>query len=476
MFENKLTKVRLEKAERLRSFDNNPFSAVANNHKNDMVKTVKEKGENYAVNGRVIALRKMGKSGFATIKQEGESIQIFCSLENLGDSYPIFKNGLDIGDIVYVSGETFITKSGELTIKVNEIKVLTKALLPLPEKFHGLEDQETKYRKRHLDLIVNDTAEILKKRSKIINIVRNYLIEKDFVEVETPALHEIPGGANAKPFVTFYNALDQERYLRVAPELYLKKLIVGGLESVFEIGKNFRNEGVDATHNPEFTSVEFYKTYINYKNLIEIINDIFQRIIVQLNDSNPEIDYQGTKINFDQSKIISFEDALVQSGVPRNILRDQEALKEYCASIDIKKDLNVDTGKLWEYLFDELVEDTLINPTYITDYPADISPLARRNEEDPFLTERFELFIAGREIANGFNELNDPVDQYARFALQASNKDNDEESMYMDLSYIEALMQGMAPTAGAGIGLDRLVMLFTNQKTIKDVIAFPAMR
>jgi len=491
MFNNQLTKVRLEKAARLESFGNNPFGAIEDNKPSSTISMCRAVGERVindnakdilsdlrmTLNGRVVLLRKMGKSGFLTIQQDGVRIQIFLSLSDLEDNFRIFKNGMDIGDIVSVKGYLFLTKTEELTLHAESIKVLTKALLPLPEKFHGLEDQETKYRKRHLDMITNqESVEVIKNRSKILNLIRSQLLSQDFTEVETPVLNDIPGGANAKPFETYYNALGQDRYLRIAPELYLKKLIIGGLESVFEIGKNFRNEGLDATHNPEFTSVEFYKSYIDYKDLIEIINKMLIVINNSLNNGNDILVYQDLEIDFSKTLEISYQNALETiGGVPTGILRDIDSTRTYCTDLGLVVE-EASHGKMWEILFDENVESKIVNPTFITDYPVDISPLAKRNDSDSFLTDRFELFIAGREIANGFNELSDPVDQYERFMSQVATKDSDDESMHMDSSFVEALMQGMAPTAGAGLGIDRLVMLFTNQRSIKDVIAFPAMR
>lgn len=482
MFNNKLTKVRLEKVERLISFGNEPFGSIGNYKPTITVERaieigVSEDRDLLRVNGRVVLLRKMGKSGFLTIQQNGKRIQVFADLSELEDNFRIFKYGLDIGDIVSIEGDLFLTKTEELTMYATEINVLTKSLSPLPEKFHGLEDQEIKYRKRHLDMITNQSSvNVMKKRSKIINMVRTFLLNDDFTEVETPVLNAIPGGANAKPFTTFYNALNQERYLRIAPELYLKRLIVGGLESVFEIGKNFRNEGLDATHNPEFTSVEFYKSYIDYHDLIEMISRLLNNLNLEFNNGNKLV-YQDIEIDFSKTISISYEEALTSLGnVPSEILRNHLDLFIYCEKLGLKVDKEMSIGKMWELLFDELVEDKLINPTYITDYPVDISPLAKRNSKDSFIADRFELFIAGREIANGFNELSDPVDQYERFKLQSDQKEIDDESMHMDKDFIEVLMQGMAPTAGAGIGLDRLVMLFTNQRSIKDVICFPAMR
>jgi len=436
---------------------------------------------NYSLVGRVVGLRKMGKSAFIKIQEQSGSVQAFLSVNDTGSTFEIFKKGTDMGDIVHLKGYPFVTKTGELSLKVVEFEMITKSYNQLPDKHNGLKDQETKYRQRYLHMIDDtESMNIIMKRSKIISTIRRVFEDKGFLEVETPMLNPIPGGANAKPFITHHNALDVDRYLRIAPELYLKKLIVGGMEKVFEIGKNFRNEGIDATHNPEFTSVEFYQALGNYKNLMEDIEYLFQHInkILNGNLQNEPIEYNGQNIYFNHFEKITFKDSLINiGGIPDNFLSDVTLLKDFLEKETNEKiDENVTIWKLWEIAFDELVEKELIQPTFIIDYPTAISPLSRRKDENPDFCERFELFIAGRELANGFNELNDPVDQYNRFMEQVAQKDSDDEAMHMDQDFINALMQGMMPTAGAGIGIDRLVMLFTNQTSIKDVIAFPAMK
>lgn len=493
MFNNQLTEARLAKAEILRNLGLNPFGSIGNrketidiegfiecyesttntSHSEDTSSFSRE-----TVFGRIKLLRKMGKSGFLTIESEGSKLQVFVSLNTLNEKFDIFKKGFDIGDIISVTGYAFKTKTEELSIYAEDLDILTKSTLPLPEKFHGLEDQEIKYRKRYLDMITdNSVAERLRARSEIISSIRKYLENDSFIEVETPVLNNIPGGANARPFITHHNALGVDRYLRIAPELYLKRLVVGGLNAVFEVGKNFRNEGIDATHNPEFTSVEFYKAYTDYRDLMELTKDMILSITRKINYGNPLVTFGETEINFAEWTEISFKNSLIKIGsIPEDILDSSDLMYSYLKANGIEVKPGLHNGKLWEELFDNFVEEKLINPTFITEYPTSISPLARRQDSNPDYTERFELFIAGREIANGFNELNDPEDQYERFAEQAKQKDSDDESMFMDKDFIEALMYAMPPTAGAGLGIDRLVMLLTNSHTIKDVIAFPAMK
>lgn len=488
MFNNEFTESRKNKASRMneaglqthpaatekRSVTNAEFLS-----KHDSVSV--ERADNAhlmeTVIGRAKLVRKQGKSGFIKIQDASGMLQIFVSANDMGDNFEVFKSMLDIGDIVKVKGYPFFTKAGELTVFGLEMEILTKSLLPLPEKFHGLEDKETRYRKRYLDMIMNpDVTNVFQKRAKIISMVRRYMEDQEFMEVETPVLNPIPGGANARPFVTFHNALDAERYLRIAPELYLKRLVVGGMEKVFEIGKNFRNEGVDATHNPEFTSIEFYAAHHNYKELMDMIEEM----VVSINETlgnNSVIDYGDIQIDLASWTQIPFRQALSEiGGVPSNILDSKEEIYSYLKSNNIQVKEGLSLGKLWEELFDEYVEEKLVNPTFITEYPTEISPLARRSDNDHTITDRFELFIAGREIANGFNELNDAEDQYNRFKTQVETKGSDDEAMHMDKDFVEALMFGLPPTAGAGLGIDRLVMLLTNQHSIRDVIPFPAMK
>ena len=488
MFSNQLTKSRKEKADRLKEAGMNPFPAIDEpiiESNLPSFQTFYKTPENldkreFVFTGRVMLLRKMGKSGFFTFQGKSDKRQqVFCSLKEMGDNYPVFKNMLDIGDIIKVEGTSYFTKTGELTVLCKKLTVLTKALSPLPEKFHGLEDPETRYRQRYLDMVMNpEVTKTMILRSKIINVIRNVMNGNDFLEVETPVLNNIPGGANAKPFITHHNALDAERFLRIAPELYLKRLIVGGMDKVYEIGKNFRNEGIDATHNPEFTSMEFYSAYTNYNMLMEFIELLFKHIIETIQGYQYEIKFGEKVINFNNWKQIPYREALITIGnIPEDIIDEVEPLSMYLREQGCEKaNSTLSRGKLWEIAFDEFVEKEIIDPVFITDYPIEISPLARRSDSNPDIAERFDLFIAGREIANGFNELNDPEDQYERFVDQVSQKENDDESMHMDKDFIKALMIGMPPTAGAGIGIDRLVMLLTDNSSIRDVIAFPAMK
>ncbi|PAF47930.1 lysine--tRNA ligase [Helicobacter sp. 12S02232-10] len=489
MFENQYIKQRIQKAQDLKQENKNPY-------RNDAKKTIsnavfiqnfehlktleepKDPSKKYSVAGRVKFLRLMGKACFIKIEDQSGILQAYLSQNDLGEDFILIKKNLEVGDIVNVYGYPFVTKTGELSIHTLEFKILTKSIIPLPEKFHGLTDIELRYRQRYLDLIVNpNVKEIFKIRSLIISNIRKFFEEEGFLEVETPMLHPIPGGANAKPFITHHNALDVERYLRIAPELYLKRLIVGGFEAVFEINRNFRNEGMDHSHNPEFTMIEFYWAYKTYEDLIGLTQKLFAYLLEKLNLPK-KIQHGQHQIDFEDFKIIPYKKALEEiGGISKEVIENETKLKAFLQSHQIKIDPTMTYGKLLSEAFDEFVEPKLINPTFITQYPIDISPLARRNDTDPQIADRFELFIGGKEIANGFSELNDPLDQLERFKAQVKAKDaGDEEAQYMDEDYVWALGYGMAPTAGEGIGIDRLVMLLTDSKTIKDVILFPAMK
>jgi lysyl-tRNA synthetase class 2 len=373
-----------------------------------------------------------------------------------------------------------VTGTGELTLHCLAVNLVTKAIFPLPEKFHGIQDQEIKYRQRYLDMIMDaEVTNRFKLRSRIVSGIRRFFEDKGFIEVETPMMHPIPGGANAKPFTTHHYALGVDRYLRIAPELYLKRLIVGGMDAVFEINRNFRNEGIDATHNPEFTSIEFYWAYKTYIELMEVTEELFDYLFDTLKLER-KLPYGDLEIDFATPFAkVPWVDSIVDiGGVPREVATDLEAGLAYLKERNLKVDKNWTLGYMQAELFDEFVEGKLIDPTFITDYPVDISPLARRNDENPEVTERFELFMAGKEIANGFSELNDPIDQYERFKAQVDAKEatGDDEAMHMDKDFVKALGYGMTPTAGEGIGIDRLVMMLTNQHAIRDVLLFPAMR
>ena len=422
----------------------------------------------------------MGKASFLKIEDESGMLQVYVARDNLPENFynDVFKKLIEVGDIIEVSGYPFVTQQGELSLHADALKILTKAISPLPEKFHGIVDKEMRYRQRYLDLIMNsEVRKTFHIRSRVISLTRRFFEDKGFLEVETPMMHPIAGGANAKPFVTHHNALGVDRFLRIAPELYLKRLIVGGFEAVFEINRNFRNEGMDATHNPEFTSIEFYWAYKTYQDLIEITKEYFEYLFDHL-ELPKRLPYGEVEVDFAQFTEIELVKSLsVIGGVPEEIVNDKDAILAYLKSKNLEANAAMNLGQLQGELFDEFVEEKLINPTFITHYPVEISPLARRNDERPELTDRFELFIAGREIANAFSELNDPVDQLERFESQMAAKDSgDDEAHEMDEDFVTALSYGMAPTAGQGIGIDRLVMMLTNQHSIRDVLLFPAMK
>jgi len=488
IFDNQYEQQRIEKANQLKEIGLNPYphnitkdTTTAEFKERFSDVTDRDESKSAKLSGRIKFLRLMGKAAFVKIEDESGILQIYVARDNLPEGFynTVFKKLIEVGDIITVEGYPFVTKTGELSLHVTALDLATKSIKPLPEKFHGLTDKELRYRQRYLDMIMNpDVKENFKARSKIVSITRRFFEEKGFLEVETPMMHPIAGGANAKPFITHHNALGIERFLRIAPELYLKRLVVGGLEAVFEINRNFRNEGMDQTHNPEFTMLEFYWAYHNYEDLMKLTEELFERLLTEL-DLPKKLPFADMEIDYSTPFAkIKWEDALVDiAGVKREDVRDVKALKEFLTSKDIKFDQNLSMAKLQEEIFDEFVEKELINPTFLTHYPIDISPLARRNDEDPQIADRFEFFVAGQEIANGFNELNDPIDQYNRFAKQMEHKNSgDDEAHEMDEDYCHALGYGLPPTAGEGIGIDRLAMLLTNQQSIRDVILFPAMK
>ena len=441
---------------------------------------LEEKNVEVSVAGRMMLKRVMGKASFATLQDSSAKIQIFATRDELPEGFynEQFKKW-DIGDIIGAVGTLFKTNVGELSIRISQIKLLTKSLRPLPEKFHGLADQEIRYRQRYVDLIVSeDSRNVFKRRSQIVAYIRNFFNESDFIEVETPMLQTIPGGATAKPFETHHNALDIGMYLRIAPELYLKRLIVGGMDKVFEINRNFRNEGLSTRHNPEFTMIEFYQAYATYHDLMDLTEQLFRGIAVDV-CGNSSIHYQGDDFDFSKSfDRISVFDSILKYN-PKLIPDDlsESNAKATAEKLGIQVKDNWGLGKTQIEIFEATVEEKLIQPTFITEYPTEVSPLARRNDNNPFITDRFELFIGGREIANGFSELNDAEDQATRFKAQVAEKDaGDDEAMHYDADYIRALEYGMPPTAGEGIGIDRLVMLFTDSPSIRDVLLFPHMR
>ncbi len=432
-----------------------------------------------SVAGRITAMRRFGKAAFAGLQEEGHRLQVYLKKDVLGDQTYELCQALDLGDWIGVEGHLFRTKTDELTLEVKTLTFLSKGLRPLPEKWHGLTDIETRYRQRYVDLIANPTVhQVFRTRSRIVNAIRKFLTDRGFLEVETPMMHPIPGGATARPFVTHHNTLDVDLYLRVAPELYLKRLIVGGFRRVFEINRNFRNEGISTIHNPEFTMLEFYQAYADYQDLMDLTEQLFQQLSLEVCD-NAIVEYQGQPINLAPPWTrLSYFDSIVEVGkLDKGVLSDPDQAKQAATTLGVPVPPKASHVDLLVSLFEETVEPTLIQPTFITDFPIEISPLARKKESNPALTDRFELFIGGRELANGFSELNDPIDQRKRFEAQVALRDaGDEEAHYLDEDFIRALEYGMPPTAGEGIGIDRLVMLFTNQASIRDVILFPQLR
>ncbi|MDR3299328.1 MAG: lysine--tRNA ligase [Candidatus Accumulibacter sp.] len=432
------------------------------------------------VAGRMMLKRVMGKASFITIADVGGRIQLYVARDQVGEeTYAAFKRW-DVGDIVGAVGTLFRTRTNELTVHCVELRLLSKSLRPLPEKFHGLADQEQKYRMRHLDLIMNEASRFtFMARSRIVQSIRNYMCGQGFLEVETPMMHPIPGGASARPFKTHHNALDMELFLRIAPELYLKKLVVGGFEKVFELNRNFRNEGMSPRHNPEFTMMEFYEAYSEYHQLMDFTEGLLRHSAREALGAEA-FSYQGRTLDlskpFDRLTMIQAIVKYHPHYTPEQ-LSDTGWLRRKLAAMKVEQKPEMGLGALQLLMFEETTETDLWDPTYIIDYPAEISPLARRGDDNPEITERFELFIVGREIANGFSELNDPEDQARRFQAQARAKDaGDEEAMYYDADYIRALEYGLPPTGGCGIGIDRLVMLLTDSANIRDVILFPQMR
>lgn len=442
--------------------------------------TLREDNVEVAVVGRMMVKRVMGKASFIKLQDRSGQIQVRLERDRLADGvYQDFKKW-DVGDIVAAQGTMFRTKTGELTVMAEQVRLLTKSLRPLPEKFHGLADQETRYRQRYVDLIMNaDSAAVFRTRSAIVAYIRSFLDAQDYLEVETPMMQTTPGGAIARPFTTHHNALDMELFLRIAPELNLKRLIVGGFERVYEINRSFRNEGVSTQHNPEFTMLELYRAYADYEDLIDMVEALMHGMSDSILGSSTvryqdeEFDLGGTFSRMTVAEVIERSNPDIDT----TKLRDRDYLVGVCEQLGIPVKDGYGPGKLQIEIFEKTGEDSLRQPTFVTQYPTEVSPLSRCNDDDPFVTDRFEFFIAGREIANGFSELNDPEDQAERFRAQAANRDaGDDEAMAFDHDYIRALEYGMPPTAGIGIGIDRLVMLFTDSPSIRDVLLFPHMR
>lgn len=438
------------------------------------------RGVRVSVAGRMMAKRVMGKASFTHLKDMSGKIQLFIQRDTLAEGvYAAFKKW-DLGDIVGAEGVMFKTKTGELSVKVDQLRLLTKSVRPLPEKFHGLTDTETRYRQRYIDLIMNDTSrDVFKTRVQVIQYIRNFLNKRDFMEVETPMMQAIPGGATARPFSTYHNALDMDLFLRIAPELYLKRLVVGGFERVYEINRNFRNEGLSTRHNPEFTMIEFYEAYADYHDLMNTTEAMLRGITEEVLGST-EVDYQGECYDFGKPfERMTIKESILHFNpdIGEADLDDLERASRVAEKLEIPLKESYGLGKVQIEIFEKTVEHHLMQPTFITAYPTEVSPLARRNDQDPFVTDRFEFFVGGREIANGFSELNDYEDQAERFRAQVAEKEaGDDEAMHYDEDYVTALEHGMPPTAGEGIGIDRLVMLFTDSPSIRDVLLFPHMR
>ena len=456
-------------------------SALQHSYEESTTEELAETPVRVTVAGRMMSRRIMGKASFTHLQDVSGTIQLFVQRDALPEGFynEQFKK-FDIGDILGASGVLFRTKTGELSVKIDELRLLSKSLRPLPEKYHGIADQELKYRQRYVDLIMSEeTRNRFRVRSAIVAHIRNFLVEREFLEVETPMMQSIPGGAVARPFVTHHNALDMQMYLRIAPELYLKRLVVGGFERVFEINRNFRNEGLSTRHNPEFTMLEFYWAYADFNELMDLTEAMLQTLANELT-ANGIVEYEGEI--FDLSKPferITMEDAVLRYNAELTAtgVKQKDTLAQHARTLGLKLDDSWGAGKILTEIFEETVEEKLRQPTFITAYPVEVSPLSRRNDQNPDVSDRFEMFLGGREIANGFSELNDPEDQAERFQHQVAAKDaGDLEAMHFDSDYIRALEYGLPPTAGEGIGIDRLVMFFTNSSSIRDVILFPHMR
>ena len=492
-----LVKLRREKVEELRASGISPFNnkfkvnaAIGNlvrDYSDHLKEELTEKDVDVIIAGRMMTRRKHGKTTFVNLKDHSGQIQIFINEKLLGSENYETIGKFDIGDIVGVQGKISKTRTGELTVFAEQLTLLTKSLQPLPEKWHGLKDIELRYRQRYVDLIVNpEVKEVFVARSKIIQAIRKFLNERDYLEVETPMMQSIPGGATAKPFKTHHNALNMELYLRIAPELYLKRLVVGGMERVYEINRNFRNEGISTEHNPEFTMLEFYTAYVDYNDLMDLTEEMFRYVaqsVFKKLDFPYTHTFQGEEredtFDFSQSfRRIPFKQSLVEIGdVPAEVLKDPEKAVAFALEHKVGLDKKDTPAKVMAKLFDEFVEPKLVQPTFITDYPVELSPLSQKKADDPSLVERFELFVGRKEIANAYTELNDPIEQKQRFEEQVAERQaGDDEAHWMDHDFIRALEVGMPPTAGEGIGIDRLTMLLTNCQSIRDVILFPQLK
>ena len=482
--ENHLIAIRKEKLKELQEKGKDPFK-ITKYDRTNLSKEIKDnyekfEGKDVSVAGRIMAKRIMGKASFCTIQDSDGRIQSYVSINDLGEeSYALFKT-YDIGDIIGIKGFVFKTRTEEISVHAKEVVLLSKSLRPLPEKFHGLKDTDLRYRQRYVDLIVNpEVKDTFLKRVQILQEVKNVLNEKGYLEVETPILNTIAGGAAARPFITHHNTLDMDMYLRIANELYLKRLIVGGFDKVYEMGRMFRNEGMDIKHNPEFTNIEMYSAYEDYNDMMDLTEEIISKVALKVLGTT-KITYQGTEIDLTPSwKRISMIDAIKEvTGVDFNKIDTDADAKKAAEDLHVELDeLKLTRGEIINQVFEAKVEETLIQPTFIYDYPVEVSPLTKRKPSDPRLTERFEVFIGAREYGNAYSELNDPIDQYERFKAQmAAREAGDEEANMMDDDFINALEYGMPPTGGLGIGIDRLVMLLTDSASIRDVLLFPTMK
>ena len=481
--ENHLIAIRKEKLRDLQAQGKDPFQ-ITKYDRTHLSNEVKEnydelEGKDVAVAGRIMAKRIMGKASFCTIQDASGKIQSYVSINDLGEeSYSLFKT-YDIGDIIGIKGFVFKTRTEEISVHAKEVVLLTKSLRPLPEKFHGLKDTELRYRQRYVDLIMNpEVKETFMIRSKIIKEIKNVLDNKGYVEVDTPILNTIAGGAAARPFITHHNTLDMDMYLRIANELYLKRLIVGGFDRVYELGRMFRNEGISIKHNPEFTNIELYAAYQDYNDMMDITEEIISTVAEKVLGTT-KITYQGTPIDLTPGwRRLPMIDAIKEvTGVDFNTLNTDEEASDAARKLGIEIEGTLERGNVINLVFEEKVEDKLVQPTFIIDYPVEVSPLTKRKPSDPRLVERFEVFIGGREYGNAYSELNDPIDQYERFVEQAKQKEaGNEEANDMDDDFVQALEYGMPPTGGLGIGVDRLIMLLTDSASIRDVLLFPTMK
>jgi lysyl-tRNA synthetase class 2 len=486
---NELLRQRREKVDSFRAAGVNPFAndfvpshqtaEVVELHVDSNTEFLQECLERFSIAGRIMARRDFGKAAFIQLQDGSGRMQVYIARDLVGEeSFNHFRK-FDIGDIVGVEGVLFRTKTNELSLRASCIQLLTKSLLPLPEKWHGLTDIETRYRQRYLDLIANDEVkELFRKRSRIISLIRHHMLENGYLEVETPMMHPVAGGATARPFTTHHNTLDMDLFLRIAPELYLKRLVVGGFDRVFEINRNFRNEGISIQHNPEFTMMEFYRAYATYHDLMDYTEELICSVAGEV-CGGLKISYGGREVDLTPPwDRLTLKESIIKYGqVEMAILDDPARLRGYAESLGLEPEASLGHGKLLAEVFDLVVEPKLWQPTFITEYPTEISPLSRKNDANPEVVDRFELFMVGRELANAFSELNDPIEQKERFVQQLAEKDaGDDEAHAMDADYIRALEYGLPPTAGEGIGIDRLVMLLTDAASIRDVILFPQLK